>query len=322
MKRILLIIIPALTPFSLTYAMEEQPSQGEKVQRTPKRQQRLNKKLSRLLPSAIAHCNLPTIKMIVDSGVDVNEITEDALARLLKKSLESDESYDCAFEVIKFLLSKEVNQNIRDILLKRTILYGQNDIASYLIEHGADVNARGDDNLTSLMRAAATGNFDGALILLTTISLQEQKEIQKNLPHLLITLKATKPGMPKDMRWYITQHLVSALVDDHMNRMQGMLNQKIIREGVHPRAAEVTARNYAIEGAKKRVLSLPGHFTKEGIYNGDDEERQEVLELIEQSTPEAQKFLRKIVEENIREILFNRPEQEPIEPKNEKKENV
>ena len=64
----------------------------------------------------------------------------------------------------------EVNAASRETMkltpLASALATGQNEIARTLIDHGANVNAKGENDVTPLHTAAARGNIDAATLLL------------------------------------------------------------------------------------------------------------------------------------------------------------
>ncbi|KYB25617.1 Ankyrin repeat and KH domain-containing protein mask-like Protein [Tribolium castaneum] len=110
---------------------------------------------------AIKHKNLDMIKLLLDSGANVNNGTRDGFL-----PLSAAISSNCPIEIIKVLISYGANvnhigvdffnyENLLPLVIKLTplswaIVKNNKQVAQLLLENGADINGRNDDGTSAL----------------------------------------------------------------------------------------------------------------------------------------------------------------------------
>ena len=114
------------------------------------------------LSQAIQQGKLDVVKqLLVDNQIDLKSLKKDIQFRLLDIA-----TYNGHLYLVIYLLGQGIDINISDdsgrIALHYAIWHGKTDIAYYLIDHGADVNAiyKANGGLTPLCCAAEYGDLD------------------------------------------------------------------------------------------------------------------------------------------------------------------
>ena len=115
--------------------------------------------LNQAFAASISKGNLDIVKLLIDSGADINSVCEVCYQQTaIHTSIEY--SY---FDIFNFLLEKGANIKTHNSF-GRTLLHsvahtGNVEIAKQLIDKGLDVNAQDNDGATPLIYAASNGNY-------------------------------------------------------------------------------------------------------------------------------------------------------------------
>ena len=122
----------------------------------------INEPLATQLGQAIKQGNLDEVKrLLTDNQIDVKSLKGNIQFNLLDMATNSGH-----FDLVKYFLEQGIEINIAEesgrIALHYAVWHGKTDIAYYLIDHGADVNAvyRANGGLTPLCCAAEYGDLD------------------------------------------------------------------------------------------------------------------------------------------------------------------
>ena len=131
-------------------------------------------------------------------------------------------------EVAKSLLQEEgVDVDARDITFQRTALHcacinGNMELAMALVDRGADVDARDEDQWTPLHYACGNGHMDLAMAL-----------VKKGANVFVVNIDGNKPQCTPAMinlfnrLWYTTP-LMKAMLDRDMDRFEALLNDESV----------------------------------------------------------------------------------------------
>ena len=111
----------------------------------------LNENEESLLFFALHHkCSFDTIKLLIDSGIDIERVDDEGVSLL-------DEAIVLgSLELVRFLVEEkgmDVNSTKRKsgfTPLMQAASYGYTDIVDFLLEKGADIHARDNNNLNVL----------------------------------------------------------------------------------------------------------------------------------------------------------------------------
>jgi len=111
----------------------------------------LNENEEFLLFFALHHkCSFDTIKLLIDSGIDIERVDDEGVS-LLDEAIVSG-----SLELVRFLVEEkgmDVNSTKRKsgfTPLMQAASYGYTDIVDFLLEKGADIHARDNNNLNVL----------------------------------------------------------------------------------------------------------------------------------------------------------------------------
>ncbi len=111
----------------------------------------LNENEESLLFFALHHkCSFDTIKLLIDSGIDIERVDDEGVS-LLDEAIVSG-----SLELVRFLVEEkgmDVNSTKRKsgfTPLMQAASYGYTDIVDFLLEKGADIHARDNNNLNVL----------------------------------------------------------------------------------------------------------------------------------------------------------------------------
>ena len=113
-------------------------------------------------PLMSAASRLDLVKLLVSHGADVNARNESGHTPL-SRAVQGQR-----LEVVKYLMGEGADKDINaaDADGMTPLMWARRDIAEYLLENGADVNARKNDGSTTLMMAVKEGEIDFAKHLL------------------------------------------------------------------------------------------------------------------------------------------------------------
>ena len=112
------------------------------------------------------NCSKEVLQSIIDQGADVNATNNNNSTALIQASSKGN------IDAINVLLSAGANmaiQNVVDNTWIHCAIFGNcsKEVLQSIIDQGADVNARNNQNITALMLASRKGNIDAMNVLLS-----------------------------------------------------------------------------------------------------------------------------------------------------------
>ena len=134
------------------------------------------------------------------------------------------------FCVFDFLIQRGANVNIRDeqgrnVLFLATTMHRCVKSVNHLIKFNADRTIlAGEYEASELMWAANEGLLDIAVVLLTTLTNEDEKEIRKNFDKMM-SLRFGRNPFPKDIRKLVNKVFIRTLSLKYMARANFLLNQ-------------------------------------------------------------------------------------------------
>ena len=115
------------------------------------------------LIEAIEEGSLEVVKMLIESGADVNARYDEGwkFTPLMFAAEMGD------VEIVRLLLESGADVNAKDLYEVTALMWAENfEVATLLIEAGADVEAKNCQGRTALMYAVESGHLDVAKIIL------------------------------------------------------------------------------------------------------------------------------------------------------------
>ncbi|OQB68781.1 MAG: Phosphocholine transferase AnkX [Spirochaetes bacterium ADurb.Bin133] len=131
--------------------------------------------------------DVETLKMLIESGFDVNELSTWASETPLMKA-----AYHGKLNAVKYLLDNGADVKMKDERGNAALLHaawgGHTAVVKELIDRGADVNETNNFNWNALMQACVEGRYDTAELLLKAGSLTNLVDKEKGATALTLAI--------------------------------------------------------------------------------------------------------------------------------------
>lgn len=143
------------------------------------------KRTTGALATAARDGNLEMVKLLIESGIHVDEWNTMGNETPLMKA-----AYHNHMDVVKYLLNKGADIKARDSRKNTALLHaawsGNTEIVKYLLENGAEINERNYLNWNALMQACIEGHFETAKVLLENGSPTDEIDKEKGATALTL----------------------------------------------------------------------------------------------------------------------------------------
>lgn len=120
--------------------------------------------MNQSLFKAVQARNISEVRLLLESGIDVNSKDEIGQTALMHASMQGFK------DIAEFLLSRAADVNAKDDVFGTALIYassqGNESLVNLLLERKADVNAKDVRNNTALIKAAIRGRTKNARLLI------------------------------------------------------------------------------------------------------------------------------------------------------------